>query len=276
MRKADIKRSNRGRRRVSKNVWKMGNRRAGGTVPSVTMRPGGSGAVSGVEAPMVTAEMGRISGATEIAGASTAASRRQMGATSRTRMDDCVSVATLGSFGTASWVAGHFLEDESRRSGGDDGCGWEINGRLEESSGSLHACKQCSNEYDSRSALRVHMDRVHRGDSAGGAATAGFECPHCGKAFTRRSEMGRHVGVRCIAFLENRSISFSTVHLCGGDGKYANKDYESGLRRTNMTTERHFCTVSGAHSNMKMRNASSGMWLSSTNGVNTALTSLSN
>lgn len=197
MRRADVKKSSRGRRAVSKNVWKMGNRRAAAATPvasctgvstsTAQLSIAGTAVTTGTTSSTCTAGM---------AGTAAVSSRRQMRAPSRMRMDDCVSVATLGSFGSASWVAGHFLEDESGRSGGEDGHASETDGAAGESCRIYHGCKQCSNDFKSRSALQTHMEEAHAGGS-----TAAFGCPHCGKAFTRRSEMGRHVGVRWFAII---------------------------------------------------------------------------
>lgn len=108
-------------------------------------------------------------------------------------IDESTSVASLGSFGSASWVAGHFIEEES---GGEptDHVDWipEIQ--------SDKKGKSTSTENLYSVSISLHEDS--RGQSPETKlAGRGFRCPHCCKAFTRRSEMGRHVGVSIIRIL---------------------------------------------------------------------------
>lgn len=111
-----------------------------------------------------------------------------------TTIDDSTSVATLGSFGSASWVAGHFVEDESREA---------HTNQLECLSGS-----HSDNHDNCRTSTMKQLKDPHsievgcrEPEQDRNMNERGFRCPHCGKAFTRRSEMGRHVGVSAVSTL---------------------------------------------------------------------------
>lgn len=105
--------------------------------------------------------------------------------------DESASVATLGSFDSASWVAEQFGEEGSLR---DISLGAAPRADIHQIEESLefHECLQCSKTFHCASSLHIHVQREHENNHRG------FKCPHCGKGFTRRSEMGRHVGVRYI------------------------------------------------------------------------------
>lgn len=105
--------------------------------------------------------------------------------------DESTSVATLGSFGSASWVAEQFSVERGESMSPPPELTGEVS--TNEDDGDVtdrHVCTECTRTFDSSARLQAHFERVHA------SLERGFKCPHCGKAFTRRSEMGRHVGVR--------------------------------------------------------------------------------
>lgn len=104
--------------------------------------------------------------------------------------DESSSVATLGSFGSASWVAGQIAGDvvrpEDSHEVAQPSCIRQIEDSIE-----YHECPVCSRLFRSMKHLREHFELTH----VGSEAERNYRCPHCDKRFTRRSEMGRHVGV---------------------------------------------------------------------------------
>lgn len=143
--------------------------------------------------------------------------------------DDTLSLATLGSFGSVSWVAEQFAEYTTAQQ--------STNVQVDESIEYNYECTICSRAFATDTNLRTHMNQCHSNYYTGknssnqhssitlddeeddedtehveiGAVDdspdkdedpqRGFKCPHCGKGFTRRSEMGRHVGVSLFIFL---------------------------------------------------------------------------
>lgn len=122
------------------------------------------------------------------------------------RCDDTHSVATLGSFASASWVAEHFAEEESREILIDE-VEWTPESQLSRKSrSSLSEQNQIGGSFSSREEL---CDQTIPNN----LEERGFRCPHCGKGFTRRSEMGRHVGVRSQSFFFFFSVLAVTISI---------------------------------------------------------------
>lgn len=124
--------------------------------------------------------------------------------------NEAASVATLSSLGSASWVAAHFARDDLFPKHSDAATSpyqeeEAAAAATPEQSRARHACEECTRSFDSTGRLQAHMERVHSGNERG------FKCPHCGKGFTRRSEMGRHVGVSQVNCSHSISIH---LHTC--------------------------------------------------------------
>lgn len=143
--------------------------------------------------------------------------------------DDTLSLATLGSFGSVSWVAEQFSDYPTAHQ--------STNVQVDESIEFNYECTICSRAFVTDATLHAHMNQCHGNYYTGNNLSnqhssvtlddeeddedaehvevgtidygpdkaddrkRGFKCPHCGKGFTRRSEMGRHVGVSFFFFL---------------------------------------------------------------------------
>lgn len=108
-------------------------------------------------------------------------------------VNDSTSVASLGSLGSASWVAGHFVQDESREAPIKN-ADWTPEIQSDNKGESMSTENQYSVSISLHEDFREQTQETQQ-------RGRGFRCPHCNKAFTRRSEMGRHVGVGIIQFL---------------------------------------------------------------------------
>lgn len=155
--------------------------------------------------------------------------------------DDNISLATLGSFGSVSWVAEQFAEYATAQQ--------LTNVQVDESIEYNYECTICSRAFATDTMLSSHMNQCNSnyykekisnnqhssvtldGDEEdedtkhSGVSTIDdgpdkdedpqrmFKCPHCGKGFTRRSEMGRHVGVSLLNYFESEKSFRSTTYL---------------------------------------------------------------
>lgn len=178
-------------------------------------------------------------------------SNRRKSNANLTITDESTSLATLGSFGSASWVAEQFnhqtqqqqtqqneeeiallnqqlhvddllllptlptpqASNNNSHSPRSHSNSLVMNVQTDESAEYHYECTECSRSFPTPDSLHNHCEQDHRDSNTNSQQShqyrhdqkqqqqqqqqpRAFKCPHCGKAFTRRSEMGRHVGVR--------------------------------------------------------------------------------